>query len=130
MNMSEQHPSSDRSVEGEPLQVGAGIDFSDPNSALAPFYLRASHIAAIAFLALVFFFFGIATQLAHTDVWGHLKYGQWIVENRALPDREPFSLFSDPEQAFWNFQWLTQVIFYLCYHAGELLAGGDEVHRT
>jgi hypothetical protein len=131
MNTSEQPPPSPASdSQAEPLQVGAGIDFSDPNSPLAPFYLCASHLIVVAFLALVFFFFGVATQLAHTDIWGHLKYGEWIVHHRALPDRELFSLFSDPDQVYWNFQWLSQVIFYLCYHAGDVLAGGDELHRT
>ena len=130
MNTSEPPPPPIGESDAGPLQVGAGIDFTDPNSRLAPFYLRASHLIAIAFLAVVFFFFGVATQLAHTDVWGHLKYGAWIVQHRALPEHELFSPFSDPTQMYWNFQWLSQVVFYLCYHAGDLLAGGDELHRT
>ena len=27
--------------------------------------------------------------LWHTDVWGHLSYGRWIVETRSLPETEP-----------------------------------------
>jgi hypothetical protein len=130
MNTPETPISSDDASDAEPLHIGAGFDFSDPNSPLAPYYCGLSHIGAVAFLAFVFLFFGVLTPLAHTDIWGHLKYGEWIVKHHSLPDRELFSDFSDPEQPYWNFQWLSQATLYLVYHAGELLAGGDELRQT
>ena len=71
-------------------RVGAGFDFSDPDGPFARFYLRPVHVVAAAFVALIFV---VASYfpLWHTDVWGHLKYGQWMLSHRAIPDREPFS---------------------------------------
>ncbi|HZZ79961.1 MAG TPA: hypothetical protein VFE62_15690 [Gemmataceae bacterium] len=113
-----------------PVTVGAGINFTDPNSPLAFAYLRASHLVAISFLALVFLYFGVFTPLAHSDIWGHMKYGEWIVANHALPEYEPFCEFADRSQPVGQFQWLSQVIFYLAFHAGAVLAGGDDLRQT
>ncbi len=117
-------------TESEPQQVGAGINYTDPNSPWAPFYVRTSHILFACLLVGIYLLFEVLTPLGHTDIWGHLKFGQWIVEHRTLPDKEPFSLFSDPTQSYWNFQWLSQVTFYLTYRAGALLAKGDELRQT
>jgi len=114
----------------DPQEVGAGIDYTDPNSALAWLYLRTSHILFAGMLVFVFLFYGVFTPLGHTDIWGHLKYGEWIVNQRALPEKELFSAFSDQEQPYWNFQWLSQTLFYLAYHAGELLVQGDELRQA
>jgi hypothetical protein len=89
--------------------------------------LQGGHIAAVALLASVFLLVDFL-PLWHTDVWGHLKYGQWIVEHGSLPSHEPFCAFADKEAPYVNFQWLAQTGLYLVFHAGELIAGGDEVH--
>ncbi len=123
-----EQPSPDDSFD--PQEVGAGIDYTDPNSALAWLYLRTSHILFAGMLVFVFLFYGVFTPLGHTDIWGHLKYGEWIVNQRALPEKELFSAFSDQEQPYWNFQWLSQTLFYLAYHAGELLVKGDELRQA
>ena len=50
--------------------------------------------------------------LWHTDVWGHLTYGRWIVQNRQLPETEPFlPLFEGVR--FIDTAWLSQVAGYL-----------------
>jgi len=108
--------------------IGAGIDFADPNSPLAPYYLRTSDVAAVALLAGLFFFLNLV-PLWHTDVWGHLAYGRWIATNHRLPDREVLSPYADPHAKSLHVYWLCQTGFYLVYHAGELLAGGDAVHQ-
>ncbi len=110
------------------LPLGAGIDFSDPNSPLAPFYLRTVHLVAVGLLG---FFFVIATffPLWHTDVWGHMRYGQWMVEHRAIPDREPFCPWWDGRIPFTQFYTLTQLCMYGAYAAGERLAGGDDLQQ-
>lgn len=108
--------------------VGAGFDFTDPNSPLAPFYLRTVHIVAIGFLGFIF----VAASLFplwHTDVWGHMRYGQWMVENQRIPDREPFCPWWDGRQPFTQFYTFTQLPMYWAYAFGGWLAGGDDVNR-
>jgi hypothetical protein len=55
------------------------------------------------------------------DYFWHLAAGRWIVEHRALPDRDPFTLASHSGE--WvNLEWLFQVVLYplwaLLGHAG------------
>lgn len=116
----------DDDVDEEPL--GAGIDFSDPNSPLAPYYLQASHVVAAVGLVAMAFVLSIV-PLWHTDFWAHLAYGRWIVEHQELPAREPLSPFTDPEQPMAHFQWLTQVIYHGLFQFGQALAGGDEIRQ-
>jgi len=113
----------------EPLpQLGAGFDFSDPNGPYARFYLRSVHVAVLAFVAVVFVVVSYF-PLWHTDVWGHLKYGRWMVENRTIPDREPFSPWWDGRVPFTQFYTLAHLAMCFVYDAGEAVAGGDEVSR-
>jgi hypothetical protein len=110
--------------------LGAGFDFTDPNSPLAPYYLRASHLVALALLGLIFFYFSNVVPLGHTDIWAHLKFGAWIVERGELPPREPFSPFSDQGAEYLHFQWLAQSAAAVVYQAGAWLAGGDPVRQA
>jgi hypothetical protein len=114
---------------GAEFRLGAGIDFTDPDSPLAPYYLHASHVIAVGLLGLLFVFFTVI-PLWHTDIWCHMKFGQWIVEHGRLPQREPFCPFSDPRPDLLHSAWLSQTGYYLVYHLGELLAGGDELRAT
>ncbi len=111
-----------------PNQVGAGFDFADPNSPLAPYYLRTTHVVAIAFLALIFVV-NTMFPLWHTDVWGHVRYGQWMVENRAIPDREPFCPWWDGRQRFTQFYTISHLIMYGVYAVGAALAAGDDLAK-
>ena len=43
-------PAAANGLAAAAIPYGAGIDFSDPNSPLAPFYLRTSHLLALAVL--------------------------------------------------------------------------------
>lgn len=96
-------------------------------SPLEPYFLRTSNVIAAALLALAFLLLS-HRPLWHSDVWGHLKFGQWIVQHRQLPAQEPFSPFTD-RQPYIHFQWLSQVSMYLVFACGEWLAGGDQLHR-
>lgn len=120
--------SSDATAPAEDITIGAGIDFSDPNSPLAPFYLKTVHIVAIAFLGLIFIVSSVF-PLWHTDVWGHIRYGQWMVENRAIPEGEPFCPWWDGRMQFTQFYTFTQLAMYGAYVGGAWLAGGDEVRQ-
>lgn len=65
--------------------------------------------------------------LNHTDLWGHLDFGRWIVEQGALPSADPFRSSAPPER-FLNIPWLSQVLGYAWYEAvgleGLVLAHG------
>jgi hypothetical protein len=74
---------------------------------------------------------GLALRLAdyplwHTDVWGHAKYGRWILDHREFPEREPLSPYSDQKAKLIHFAWLSQVICAKTYDLGAGIAGGDE----
>jgi len=100
-----------------------------PRRAHVRFGLRSNEVVAVAILGFAFLIIDLH-PMYYSDIWGHLKYGQWIVEHKWLPDREPFTPFSDQRQPFVNFYWLSQLLFYLVYHAGERAAGGDAIRRT
>jgi hypothetical protein len=121
-------PEEETGSQTQGMAVGAGIDFTDPNSPLAPFYLRASHVAAVALLCGIFVLLDFA-PLWHTDIWGHLKFGQWIVAHGRLPERDPFCPFATEEGGCIHYSWLSQAGLYMVYHVGEMLAGGGPLER-
>ncbi len=106
----------------------SGFDFADPNSPLARIYLTPWGVIATGIICFLFYM-GCNTRLIHSDIWGHLKFGQWIVTHQQLPQHEPFSPFSDKEAIYVNFQWITQVIYYAVYQAGAVLSG-DSLQKT
>ena len=111
---------------GGPL--GAGIDWTDPNSRLAPLYMTAGGLIGVAVLGLAFLLFS-TFPLRHTDFWSHLKYGEWIAAHRTLPDREPLSPFTDKQTPMFDAMWLSQVGYHGLFRAGESLAGGGARRR-
>ena len=112
----------------ELLSIGAGIDFTDPNSPLARYYLRPVHVAGVAVLGLVFLLLNYV-PLWHTDIWGHLKYGQWMVAHRSLPDGDPFCPFAEVDPLALHYSWMSQCFFQLVFQAGAALAGGDQLRQ-
>jgi hypothetical protein len=107
---------------GDDFVLGAGFDFANPKSRLAPLYLRSSHVVAVALLALVFVLMS-HLPVWHTDVWGHLRFGEYMVTTGRLPEREMFSGdFADQDTLYVNYQWLTQAGAYLLFDAGRHLA--------
>jgi len=91
--------------------------------------LRTSDIVVVALLGFTFLMIDLH-PMYYSDIWGHLKYGKWILSHGRLPDHEPFTPFADQRAPYVNYQWLSQSLFYLLYHAGEIVAGGDEIRRT
>ncbi len=121
---------ADDTPDDDPMErpVGAGIDFADPNSPLAPLYLTTTSVVATAALALLFLLYSYL-PMHHTDVWSHLKLGGWIVEHRQLPNPEPFSPYTVQDDAPTFQPWLSQVAYHATYWAGKRLAGNDPVKR-
>jgi len=63
-------------------------------------------------ICLFAFFFAICNYmpLFHTDLWGHVAYGEWILQNNQLPAEDPFTELAAGVPAVDN-AWLSQVIF-------------------
>ncbi|MCL5022887.1 MAG: hypothetical protein M1497_05925 [Nitrospirae bacterium] len=70
-------------------------------------------------------FFHLTNVIRDNDFFWHLKSGQWIWENRAFPERDPFAYTTSMlESARVHFvstsYWLSQVFFYLFFLAGDM----------
>ncbi|MEX2176253.1 MAG: hypothetical protein WD872_17965 [Pirellulaceae bacterium] len=66
---------------------------------------------AIIALALIFALVSF-NRLNHTDLWGHLNFGRWIVEHRELPSADPFAAQPNA-RPLWHGAWLAQVAAYV-----------------
>ncbi len=90
-----------------------------------PYFPNTSRAMLQAVIALgVIFALTSFNRLNHTDLWGHLDFGRWIVEHRALPTTDP--LGANPATTpVLNSAWLAQVIGYEGYswsgHEGLVL---------
>jgi type IV secretory pathway VirB2 component (pilin) len=70
-------------------------------------------MAAVLALCAIFLVTSV-NRLNHTDLWGHLNFGRWIVQQGRLPQADPFR----PGLAageFLNVPWLGQVLGYAGY---------------
>lgn len=123
-----EQPAEPVPLEAPLTAVGAGFDFADPHSPLAPYYCRTSHVVAALLLCLTFIA-GSTFPMWHTDIWGHLKFGQWIVGHGRLPEYEPFCPWADASKPMSHFYTLSQPGLYLLYRSGEWWAGGDELRQ-
>ncbi|MDB5389659.1 MAG: hypothetical protein JWM11_5305, partial [Planctomycetaceae bacterium] len=86
-----------------------------------PAYLRMSAGAAGLVACLCLLFWRLCTRpLFHTDLWGHLSYGRWIWQNRALPATEPFLPLAQGMPVV-DTAWLSQLLGYQIYmNAGTM----------
>ncbi len=48
------------------------------------------------------------------DLWGHIKFGEDIWQAGAVPKTDPYN-YVFPNHAWFNHEWLTEVLFYLLY---------------
>jgi hypothetical protein len=51
--------------------------------------------------------------VASLDSWADWKYGQWIWDHKGLPEREPFSPYTDSQRPVRDPSWLAEVTYYL-----------------
>lgn len=65
-------------------------------------------VLGITFLVMNFY------PLWHTDLWGHLSYGRWIIENGQLPATEPLMPLAEGVPMV-NTAWGSQVLGYLTF---------------
>ncbi len=59
---------------------------------------------------LAFFMYLSYIPLFHSDIWGHVHYGQWILDHRALPVEDPVMPLAAGMRVIDN-AWLAQVLF-------------------
>ena len=77
-----------------------------------PYFPSTSSAGLYAVIALaVVFTLTSFNRLNHTDLWGHLDFGRWMVENRSLPTTDPFAI-APADKPVLNYAWLSQVIGY------------------
>lgn len=91
---------------------------------------RGALAAVVAICAI--FLLTSTNRLNHTDLWGHLSFGRWIVEHGSLPTADPFRV--DTVEHFVNVPWLAQVLGYACHQTlgleGLVLAHAGSVALT
>lgn len=54
---------------------------------------------------------------ADRDLWWHVRTGQMILEQRGLPDEDPFS-FTAPQAQWTNHEWLSDIAVAVVYDLG------------
>ena len=75
-----------------------------------------------AFLMPIAFLFGrmdgVKTLLGDCDTGWHIRTGEWILANHAVPTRDIFS-FSKPGDPWFAWEWLSDVLFaWMNAHGG------------
>jgi hypothetical protein len=85
---------------------------------VAPTTGRALHWLALALLALVVSWTAIG-PLQSNDIWWHLRLGEIILEEGAVPETDRFS-FTAEGTTDPNYEWLSQVTFALVHRAAGL----------
>ncbi len=104
--------------------LGAGLNLSDPNSPLAPYFVPIGHVLATVIVAAVFIFLNFV-PLNHTDIWAHLKFGEHILDSHKFLAGETFCTFASPQTASGNYCWLSQTLFAAVYRIGTWFGGAD-----
>jgi hypothetical protein len=73
-------------------------------------------LAIVAYFSLFFVYLSLQ-PLFHTDLWGHVAYGEWILEHRTLPTEDPYVEYARGVPVIAS-AWLSQVILALAYQFG------------
>ena len=58
----------------------------------------------------------IAATTADPDLWGHVRFGADILDQRAIASRDPYSFTSD--RPWVNHEWLAELVMGLAYRGG------------
>jgi hypothetical protein len=99
------------------------IDTPEPAADTAPFddlrvclALGWQQVVVVAAFAALFI---VANNvpLFHSDVWGHVSYGHWILEHRSLPVEDPFAELAEGVRIV-DSAWLAQVVLAAVHRWG------------
>lgn len=97
--------------------------FPDPEKVLVPklderFALSRSQMILLAIGCLFFMYYNYL-RLFHSDFWGHVSYGEWMLANGRIPDGELFVRLADGVPVVCT-AWLSQVLFALTGRSGDV----------
>lgn len=71
-------------------------------------------ILILAMISIVLYSF--SEGINGNDFWWHIKIGEWIVKNKAVPTTDIFSWYGVANNFEWTaHEWLADIIFYLIY---------------
>ena len=65
----------------------------------------------------MFFVYFSYIPLWHTDIWGHVAYGQWMLDHGRLPAVDPFVELAQ-STSLVNTAWLSQLLFGMLERSG------------
>lgn len=74
------------------------------------------HVAACSWFCALFLYFSYI-PLFHSDLWGHVHYGKWMLEHRTLVDQDPFMPLAEGMHSANN-AWLSQVVMAKLHELG------------
>lgn len=74
------------------------------------------HVLVCTWFSLFFGYLNY-TPLFYSDIWGHVHYGQWMLEHRELVNEDPFMPLAAGMHAVNN-AWLSQLLFAQLYEWG------------
>jgi tetratricopeptide (TPR) repeat protein len=74
----------------------------------------------LVLLAVTVFLLG-CYEMGDSDIWWHLRGGQWILEHGRVPDLDPFT-FGSADKPWVDIHWSYEVILVLAYRAGGAAA--------
>jgi len=93
------------SMERAPLPDATALENKFPVE-----WMLSSRAALLTTMVGIVYFFFCLKPLHHTDLWGHLAYGQWIV-SEGIPTTEPLMPLAKG-MPWIDTAWLSQVILY------------------
>ena len=85
--------------------------------------LTPRHLVACVLGALLFVVYNY-TRLFHTDIWGHVEYGLWILDNRSTPRFDPILELTEGVPIIPT-AWLSQLMFGISYRLDGLSGVSD-----
>lgn len=94
-------------------------DLALTDAATQRFALGLPHVFAAAVFAAWFLYMNFM-PLFHTDLWGHVSYGEWMLAHRELPQEDPFLKNAEGVDIIAS-AWLSQVMLGYIEQTG-----GDE----
>jgi hypothetical protein len=109
------------SIAAQPTSATAESELLQPVLS-ARLALRGRHLAVCLWFA-VFFVYLSYVPLFHTDIWGHVHYGRWILEHRTLPAEDPVMPLAEGVRVIDN-AWLAQVAFAAAERLGRVEGTG------
>ena len=80
--------------------------------------LTPRHLVACTLGALLFVVYNY-TRLFHTDIWGHVEYGLWILNNGSIPRFDPILELAEGVPIVPT-AWLSQLLFGISYQLDGL----------